>query len=160
MAWAKQASKSNSWSDGDFKYLNTVWVYSFSIGLILNGWFIDNKNPKNCLTFALFGTGFLNGIIYYFAKISYTQQNVYYGLSIVDGFVFSFAFPSIAVVLGNWFKKYQRGKVIALFSFSHICGAWLGELLVDKTTQRWDILSWIIDLTISTMVLVMVGIAS
>ncbi|XP_069048120.1 sugar phosphate exchanger 3 [Lepisosteus oculatus] len=113
--------------------LDTVFLFSYAVGLYISGVIGDRLNLRYVLSFGLCGsavTEFLFGTLTEWLHF----YNVYFycALWVLNGLLQSAVWPCVVAVMGNWFGKSGRGFVFGLWSACASVGNILGAFLASS----------------------------
>ncbi|KAM9772602.1 sugar phosphate exchanger 3 isoform X2 [Syngnathus typhle] len=116
--------------------LDSIFLFSYAVGLYLSGVIGDRVNLRYVLCFGLCGSATVN-----FAFGTLTEwlhiYNVYLycSLWVLNGLLQSTVWPCIVAVMGNWFGKTGRGFVFGLWSACASVGNILGAFLASSVLK-------------------------
>ncbi|KAK9075209.1 hypothetical protein SSX86_003530 [Deinandra increscens subsp. villosa] len=111
--------------------LDLAFLFVYSIGMFFSGHIGDRMNLRIFLTIGMIGTGLFTSLfgIGYWANI----HNFYYYLTVqmLAGLFQSTGWPSVVAVIGNWFKKSNRGLVMGVWNAHTSVGNISGSLIAS-----------------------------
>ncbi|KAF7658474.1 hypothetical protein LDENG_00012370 [Lucifuga dentata] len=116
--------------------LDTIFLFSYAVGLYLSGVIGDRVNLRYVLCFGLCGSaavGFLFGTVTEWLHIY--NVYLYCFLWVLNGLLQSAVWPCVVAVMGNWFGKSGRGFVFGLWSACASVGNILGAFLASSVLQ-------------------------
>ncbi|KAG8540285.1 hypothetical protein GDO81_019572 [Engystomops pustulosus] len=116
--------------------LDTIFLFSYAVGLFISGIIGDRLNMRYVLTFGMcssavtmFVFGTVTEWLHFYNKIFYCC------LWVVNGLLQSTGWPCVVAVMGNWFGKSGRGVVFGLWSACASVGNILGAFLASSVLQ-------------------------
>ncbi|CAB1412357.1 unnamed protein product [Pleuronectes platessa] len=116
--------------------LDSIFLFSYAVGLYLSGVIGDRVNLRYVLCFGLCGSaavGFVFGTLTEWLHIY--NVYLYCGLWILNGLLQSAVWPCVVAVMGNWFGKTGRGFVFGLWSACASVGNILGAFLASSVLK-------------------------
>ncbi|KAM8908454.1 sugar phosphate exchanger 3 isoform 1-T1 [Spinachia spinachia] len=116
--------------------LDSIFLFSYAVGLYLSGVVGDRFNLRYVLCFGLCGSAvveFMFGTLTEWLHIY--NVYVYCILWVVNGLLQSAVWPSVVAVMGNWFGKQGRGFVFGLWSACASVGNILGAFLASSVLK-------------------------
>ncbi|XP_037060192.1 sugar phosphate exchanger 3-like, partial [Peromyscus leucopus] len=116
--------------------LDTVFLFSYAVGLFISGIIGDRLNLRWVLSFGMCSSAF---VVFVFGTLTewlrFYNKWLYCGLWIVNGLLQSTGWPCVVAVMGNWFGKAGRGVVFGLWSACASVGNILGACLASSVLQ-------------------------
>lgn len=116
--------------------LDTVFLFSYAVGLFISGIIGDRLNLRWVLSFGMCSSAF---VVFVFGTLTewlhFYNKWFYCGLWIVNGLLQSTGWPCVVAVMGNWFGKAGRGVVFGLWSACASVGNILGAFLASSVLQ-------------------------
>uniref|UniRef100_A0A3B4XB26 Sugar phosphate exchanger 3 n=1 Tax=Seriola lalandi dorsalis TaxID=1841481 RepID=A0A3B4XB26_SERLL len=116
--------------------LDSIFLFSYAVGLYLSGVIGDRVNLRYVLCFGLCGSAaveFLFGTLTEWLHIY--NIYLYCGLWVLNGLLQSAVWPCVVAVMGNWFGKTGRGFVFGLWSACASVGNILGAFLASSVLK-------------------------
>ncbi|KAG7255811.1 hypothetical protein CRUP_012845, partial [Coryphaenoides rupestris] len=116
--------------------LDTIFLFSYAIGLYVSGVIGDRMNLRYVLCFGLCGSAtveFLFGTVTEWLHVY--NVYLYCGLWVLNGLLQSAVWPCVVAVMGNWFGKSGRGFVFGLWSACASVGNILGAFLASSVLK-------------------------
>lgn len=116
--------------------LDSIFLFSYAVGLYLSGVIGDRVNLRYVLCFGLCGSAaveFLFGTLTEWLKIY--NVYLYCVLWVLNGLLQSAVWPCVVAVMGNWFGKTGRGFVFGLWSACASVGNILGAFLASSVLK-------------------------
>uniref|UniRef100_A0A7N8X933 Sugar phosphate exchanger 3 n=1 Tax=Mastacembelus armatus TaxID=205130 RepID=A0A7N8X933_9TELE len=116
--------------------LDSIFLFSYAVGLYLSGVIGDRVNLRYVLCFGLCGSAaveFLFGTLTEWLHIY--NKYLYCGLWVLNGLLQSAVWPCVVAVMGNWFGKTGRGFVFGLWSACASVGNILGAFLASSVLK-------------------------
>ncbi|XP_075967531.1 sugar phosphate exchanger 3 [Anarhichas minor] len=116
--------------------LDSIFLFSYAVGLYLSGVIGDRVNLRYVLSFGLCGSAaveFVFGTLTEWLHIY--NIFLYCGLWVVNGLLQSAVWPCVVAVMGNWFGKQGRGFVFGLWSACASVGNILGAFLASSVLK-------------------------
>ncbi|XP_054480467.1 sugar phosphate exchanger 3 [Anoplopoma fimbria] len=116
--------------------LDSIFLFSYAVGLYLSGVIGDRVNLRYVLCFGLCGSAaveFVFGTLTEWLHIY--NIYLYCGLWVVNGLLQSAVWPCVVAVMGNWFGKTGRGFVFGLWSACASVGNILGAFLASSVLK-------------------------
>uniref|UniRef100_A0A3B4DF66 Sugar phosphate exchanger 3 n=1 Tax=Pygocentrus nattereri TaxID=42514 RepID=A0A3B4DF66_PYGNA len=116
--------------------LDTIFLFSYAVGLYISGVIGDRLNLRYVLSAGLCGSAvveFLFGTLTEWLHF----YNVYFycSLWVLNGLLQSAVWPCVVAVMGNWFGKSGRGFVFGLWSACASVGNILGAFLASSVLK-------------------------
>lgn len=116
--------------------LDTIFLFSYAVGLYISGVIGDRLNLRYVLSFGLCGSAvveFVFGTVTEWLHL----YNVYFYcvLWVCNGLLQSAVWPCVVSVMGNWFGKSGRGFVFGLWSACASVGNILGAFLASSVLK-------------------------
>ncbi|XP_031438934.1 sugar phosphate exchanger 3 [Clupea harengus] len=116
--------------------LDTIFLFSYAVGLYISGVIGDRLNLRYVLSFGLCGSAVVEFV---FGTVTEWMAfyNVYFycGLWVLNGLLQSAVWPCVVTVMGNWFGKSGRGFVFGLWSACASVGNILGAFLASSVLK-------------------------
>ncbi|XP_035306776.1 sugar phosphate exchanger 3 isoform X5 [Cricetulus griseus] len=116
--------------------LDTVFLFSYAVGLFISGIIGDRLNLRWVLSFGMCSSAF---VVFVFGTLTewlhFYSKWLYCGLWIGNGLLQSTGWPCVVAVMGNWFGKAGRGVVFGLWSACASVGNILGACLASSVLQ-------------------------
>ncbi|XP_031237473.1 sugar phosphate exchanger 3 [Mastomys coucha] len=116
--------------------LDTVFLFSYAVGLFISGIIGDRLNLRWVLSFGMCSSAF---VVFVFGTLTewlhFYNKWFYCSLWIVNGLLQSTGWPCVVAVMGNWFGKAGRGVVFGLWSACASVGNILGACLASSVLQ-------------------------
>ncbi|XP_036038034.1 sugar phosphate exchanger 3 [Onychomys torridus] len=116
--------------------LDTVFLFSYAVGLFISGIIGDRLNLRWVLSFGMCSSAF---VVFVFGTLTewlhFYSKWFYCGLWVVNGLLQSTGWPCVVAVMGNWFGKAGRGVVFGLWSACASVGNILGACLASSVLQ-------------------------
>ncbi|XP_074554866.1 sugar phosphate exchanger 3 [Halichoeres trimaculatus] len=116
--------------------LDSLFLFSYAVGLYLSGIIGDRVNLRYVLCFGLCGSAtveFMFGTLTEWLKIY--NIYLYCALWVLNGLLQSAVWPCVVAVMGNWFGKTGRGFVFGLWSACASVGNILGAFLASSVLK-------------------------
>ncbi|XP_076007733.1 sugar phosphate exchanger 3 [Genypterus blacodes] len=116
--------------------LDSIFLFSYAVGLYLSGVIGDRVNLRYVLSFGLCGSAvmeFLFGTLTEWLQIY--NIYLYCFLWILNGLLQSAVWPCVVAVMGNWFGKSGRGFIFGLWSACASVGNILGAFLASSVLK-------------------------
>ncbi|XP_034019660.1 sugar phosphate exchanger 3 [Thalassophryne amazonica] len=116
--------------------LDSIFLFSYAVGLYLSGIIGDRVNLRYVLCFGLCGSAvveFLFGTVTEW--LHFYNIYLYCGLWVLNGLLQSAVWPCVVAVMGNWFSKSGRGFVFGLWSACASVGNILGAFLASSVLK-------------------------
>uniref|UniRef100_A0A671VFT1 Sugar phosphate exchanger 3 n=1 Tax=Sparus aurata TaxID=8175 RepID=A0A671VFT1_SPAAU len=116
--------------------LDSIFLFSYAVGLYLSGVIGDRVNLRYVLCFGLCGSAaveFVFGTLTEWLHIY--NIYLYCGLWVLNGLLQSAVWPCVVAVMGNWFGKTGRGFVFGLWSACASVGNILGAFLASSVLK-------------------------
>uniref|UniRef100_A0A8C0VZ22 Major facilitator superfamily (MFS) profile domain-containing protein n=1 Tax=Castor canadensis TaxID=51338 RepID=A0A8C0VZ22_CASCN len=116
--------------------LDTIFLFSYAVGLFVSGIIGDRLNLRWVLSFGMCSSAF---VVFVFGTLTewlhFYNKWFYCCLWIVNGLLQSTGWPCVVAVMGNWFGKAGRGVVFGLWSACASVGNILGACLASSVLQ-------------------------
>uniref|UniRef100_A0A8C6W3W1 Sugar phosphate exchanger 3 n=1 Tax=Nannospalax galili TaxID=1026970 RepID=A0A8C6W3W1_NANGA len=116
--------------------LDTVFLFSYAMGLFISGIIGDRLNLRWVLSFGMCSSAL---VVFVFGTLTewlhFYNKWLYCCLWIVNGLLQSTGWPCVVAVMGNWFGKAGRGVVFGLWSACASVGNILGACLASSVLQ-------------------------
>ncbi|XP_024901687.1 sugar phosphate exchanger 3 isoform X4 [Pteropus alecto] len=116
--------------------LDTVFLFSYAVGLFISGIIGDRLNLRWVLSFGMCSSAL---VVFVFGTVTewlhFYNKWLYCCLWIVNGLLQSTGWPCVVAVMGNWFGKAGRGVVFGLWSACASVGNILGACLASSVLQ-------------------------
>ncbi|KAM8974428.1 sugar phosphate exchanger 3 [Pelodytes ibericus] len=116
--------------------LDTIFLFSYAVGLFISGIIGDRLNMRLVLTFGMcssaitmFVFGTLTEWLHFYNKAFYCV------VWIINGLLQSTGWPCVVAVMGNWFGKSGRGFIFGLWSACASVGNILGAFLASSVLK-------------------------
>ncbi|XP_008582976.1 PREDICTED: sugar phosphate exchanger 3 isoform X2 [Galeopterus variegatus] len=116
--------------------LDTIFLFSYAVGLFISGIIGDRLNLRWVLSFGMCSSAL---VVFVFGTVTewlhFYNKWLYCCLWIVNGLLQSTGWPCVVAVMGNWFGKAGRGVVFGLWSACASVGNILGACLASSVLQ-------------------------
>ncbi|KAM5189819.1 sugar phosphate exchanger 3 isoform 1-T1 [Callospermophilus lateralis] len=116
--------------------LDTIFLFSYAVGLFISGIVGDRLNLRWVLSFGMCSSAL---VVFVFGTLTewlhFYNRWLYCCLWIVNGLLQSTGWPCVVAVMGNWFGKNGRGVVFGLWSACASVGNILGACLASSVLQ-------------------------
>ncbi|XP_008525013.1 sugar phosphate exchanger 3 isoform X2 [Equus asinus] len=116
--------------------LDTIFLFSYAVGLFISGIVGDRLNLRWVLSFGMCSSAL---VVFVFGTLTewlhFYSMGLYCCLWIVNGLLQSTGWPCVVAVMGNWFGKAGRGVVFGLWSACASVGNILGACLASSVLQ-------------------------
>ncbi|XP_068134360.1 sugar phosphate exchanger 3 [Hyperolius riggenbachi] len=116
--------------------LDTIFLFSYAVGLFISGIIGDRLNMRYVLTFGMcssavtmFVFGTVTEWLHFYNKLFYCF------VWVLNGLLQSTGWPCVVAVMGNWFGKSGRGLVFGLWSACASVGNILGAFLASSVLK-------------------------
>ncbi|TWW64562.1 sugar phosphate exchanger 3 [Takifugu flavidus] len=116
--------------------LDSIFLFSYAVGLYLSGVIGDRVNLRYVLCFGLCGSAtveFVFGTVTEWLHLY--NIYLYCSLWVLNGLLQSAVWPCVVAVMGNWFGKSGRGFVFGLWSACAPVGNILGAFLASSVLK-------------------------
>ncbi|XP_063073592.1 sugar phosphate exchanger 3 [Engraulis encrasicolus] len=116
--------------------LDTIFLFSYAVGLYISGIVGDRLNLRYVLTFGLCGSAiveFVFGTVTEWLKLY--NVYLYCGLWVCNGLLQSTVWPCVVAVMGNWFGHSGSGFIFGLWSACASVGNILGAFLASSVLK-------------------------
>ncbi|XP_060052671.1 sugar phosphate exchanger 3 isoform X2 [Erinaceus europaeus] len=116
--------------------LDTIFLFSYAVGLFISGIVGDRLNLRWVLSFGMCSSAvvvFVFGTLTEWLRLYSTA--LYCCLWIANGLLQSTGWPCVVAVMGNWFGKAGRGVIFGLWSACASVGNILGACLASSVLQ-------------------------
>ena len=97
-----------------FGLMDSCFMFSYSMGLILMGFFADKVDKKKLLISGMFLSSFIMSIFSFASVLNINDKFFYLLLMCLNGIVQSVGWPITVSIIGNWFSEEQRGRIFGL----------------------------------------------
>ncbi|XP_032828386.1 sugar phosphate exchanger 3 [Petromyzon marinus] len=112
--------------------LDTIFLFSYAVGLYISGYLGDRFNLRLVLTLGMCSSAI---VVLVFGSVTewlgFYSMPFYAVMWAVNGLLQSTGWPCVVAIMGNWFGKDSRGLVFGLWSACASVGNILGALLVS-----------------------------
>ncbi|KAJ8381997.1 hypothetical protein SKAU_G00027750 [Synaphobranchus kaupii] len=116
--------------------LDTVFLFSYAIGLYVSGVIGDRLNLRYVLSFGLCGSAIVEFVFGTLTEWLHIYNIYFYcSLWVLNGLLQSAVWPCVVTVMGNWFGKSGRGFVFGLWSACASVGNILGAFLASSVLK-------------------------
>ncbi|KAL0962748.1 hypothetical protein UPYG_G00344850 [Umbra pygmaea] len=116
--------------------LDTIFLFSYAIGLYVSGVVGDRMNLRYVLTFGLCGSAIVEFVFGTLTEwLQFYNIYLYCGLWVLNGLLQSAVWPCVVAVMGNWFGKSGRGFVFGIWSACASVGNILGAFLASSVLK-------------------------
>lgn len=116
--------------------LDTIFLFSYAVGLFISGIVGDRLNLRWVLSFGMCSSAL---VVFVFGTLTewlhFYSRVLYCCLWIANGLLQSTGWPCVVAVMGNWFGKAGRGVVFGLWSACASVGNILGAFLASSVLQ-------------------------
>ncbi|KAM4615441.1 sugar phosphate exchanger 3 [Polymixia lowei] len=116
--------------------LDTIFLFSYAVGLYVSGVIGDRLNLRYVLCFGLCGSA---AVEFAFGTLTewmhFYNVYLYCGLWVLNGLLQSAVWPCVVAVMGNWFGKSGRGFIFGLWSACASVGNILGAFLASSVLK-------------------------
>ncbi|XP_068828892.1 sugar phosphate exchanger 3 isoform X4 [Capricornis sumatraensis] len=116
--------------------LDTIFLFSYAVGLFISGIVGDRLNLRWVLSFGMCSSAL---VVFVFGTLTewlhFYNKGLYCSLWILNGLLQSTGWPCVVAVMGNWFGKAGRGVVFGLWSACASVGNILGACLASSVLQ-------------------------
>ncbi|KAM6203036.1 sugar phosphate exchanger 3 [Rhynchocyon petersi] len=116
--------------------LDTIFLFSYAVGLFISGIVGDRLNLRWVLSFGMCSSAL---VVFVFGTITewlhFYNKWFYCSLWIINGLLQSTGWPCVVAVMGNWFGKAGRGVIFGLWSACASVGNILGACLASSVLQ-------------------------
>ncbi|KAM4873877.1 sugar phosphate exchanger 3 [Thomomys bottae] len=116
--------------------LDTIFLFSYAVGLFISGIIGDRLNLRWVLSFGMCSSAL---VVFLFGTLTewlhFYNRWFYCCLWIVNGLLQSTGWPCVVAVMGNWFGKAGRGVIFGLWSACASVGNILGACLASSVLQ-------------------------
>ena len=120
--------------------LFAAFLWSYALGLFINGFLADRFGGKRSLQVAAIGTMAVNPIFgLLLGKISFPWLAVIWAS---NGYIQSFAAPGMVKINAAWFKREERGRFTAIFGVLIQGGRSLAYWLIPASMLGLSIFVW------------------
>uniref|UniRef100_A0A673HC12 Sugar phosphate exchanger 3 n=1 Tax=Sinocyclocheilus rhinocerous TaxID=307959 RepID=A0A673HC12_9TELE len=116
--------------------LDSIFLFSYAMGLYISGVIGDRFNLRYVLTFGLCGsavTEFVFGTLTEW--LHFYNMYFYCILWVINGLLQSTVWPCVVAIMGNWFGKSGRGFIFGLWSACASVGNILGAFLASSVLK-------------------------
>ncbi|KAM9407375.1 sugar phosphate exchanger 3-like isoform 1-T2 [Salvelinus alpinus] len=116
--------------------LDTIFLFSYAVGLYMSGVIGDRMNLRYVLCFGLCGSAIVEFVFGTLTEwLQFYNIYLYCGLWVLNGLLQSAVWPCVVAVMGNWFGKSGRGFVFGLWSACASVGNILGAFLASSVLK-------------------------
>ncbi|XP_023666162.1 sugar phosphate exchanger 3 isoform X1 [Paramormyrops kingsleyae] len=116
--------------------LDTIFLFSYAVGLYVSGVIGDRFNLRYVLSFGLCGSALVEFLFGTLTEwIHFYNVPFYCVLWVLNGLLQSSVWPCVVAVMGNWFGKSGRGFVFGLWSACASVGNILGAFLASSVLK-------------------------
>ncbi|XP_034145922.1 sugar phosphate exchanger 3 isoform X4 [Esox lucius] len=116
--------------------LDTIFLFSYAVGLYVSGVIGDRMNLRYVLTFGLCGSAIVEFVFGTLTEwLQFYNIYLYCSLWVLNGLMQSAVWPCVVAVMGNWFGKSGRGFVFGLWSACASVGNILGAFLASSVLK-------------------------
>ncbi|XP_062373987.1 sugar phosphate exchanger 3 [Sardina pilchardus] len=116
--------------------LDTIFLFSYAVGLYISGVVGDRLNLRYVLTFGLCGSAVVEFVFGTVTEwLAFYNVYFYCGLWVCNGLLQSAVWPCVVAVMGNWFGKSGRGFIFGLWSACASVGNILGAFLASSVLK-------------------------
>ncbi|XP_069012993.1 sugar phosphate exchanger 3 isoform X3 [Embiotoca jacksoni] len=116
--------------------LDSIFLFSYAVGLYLSGVIGDRVNLRYVLCFGLCGSAVVEFVFGTLTEWLHIYNiYLYCGLWVLNGLLQSAVWPCVVAVMGNWFGKAGRGFVFGLWSACASVGNILGAFLASSVLK-------------------------
>ncbi|XP_053321267.1 sugar phosphate exchanger 3 [Spea bombifrons] len=116
--------------------LDTIFLFSYAVGLFISGIVGDRLNMRLVLTFGMCSsavTMFIFGTVTEW--LHFYNKFFYCSVWVINGLLQSTGWPCVVAVMGNWFGKSGRGFIFGLWSACASVGNILGAFLASSVLK-------------------------
>ncbi|KAJ3612063.1 hypothetical protein NHX12_020340 [Muraenolepis orangiensis] len=116
--------------------LDTIFLFSYAIGLYISGVIGDRMNLRYVLCFGLCGSATVEFVFGTLTEwLHLYNVYLYCGLWVLNGLLQSAVWPAVVAIMANWFGKSGRGFVFGLWSACASVGNILGAFLASSVLK-------------------------
>ncbi|XP_008314101.1 sugar phosphate exchanger 3 [Cynoglossus semilaevis] len=116
--------------------LDSIFLFSYAVGLYLSGVIGDRVNLRYMLCFGLCGSAVVEFVFGTLTEWLHIYNiYLYCGLWVLNGLLQSTVWPCVVTVMANWFGKSGRGFVFGLWSACASVGNILGAFLASSVLK-------------------------
>ncbi|KAJ8392204.1 hypothetical protein AAFF_G00077720 [Aldrovandia affinis] len=116
--------------------LDSIFLFSYAIGLYASGVMGDRLNLRYVLCFGLCGSAVVEFVFGTLTEwLHFYNIYFYCSLWVLNGLLQSAVWPCVVAVMGNWFGKSGRGFVFGLWSACASVGNILGAFLASSVLK-------------------------
>ncbi|XP_077399681.1 sugar phosphate exchanger 3 [Vanacampus margaritifer] len=116
--------------------LDSIFLFSYAVGLYLSGVIGDRVNLRYVLCFGLCGSAVVDFVFGTLTEwLHIYNVYVYCSLWVLNGLLQSTVWPCVVAVMANWFGKTGRGFVFGLWSACASVGNILGAFLASSVLK-------------------------
>ncbi|XP_006861312.1 PREDICTED: sugar phosphate exchanger 3 [Chrysochloris asiatica] len=116
--------------------LDTIFLFSYAVGLFISGIIADRLNLRYVLSFGMCSSAL---VVFVFGTVTewlhFYNKWFYCFLWTINGLLQSTGWPCVVAVMGNWFGKAGRGVIFGLWSACASVGNILGAVLASSVLQ-------------------------
>ena len=121
---------SEVFSNKYFGLLDSCFMLSYSIGLVLMGFMADTINKKKLLILGMELSGIIMGLFALLLHLEVKLPGLYMFLICMNGIVQSVGWPITVSILEEWFSESRRAKVFGIWCSNSNVGNIMGSLLI------------------------------
>ena len=111
--------------------LDTIFLFSYAIGLYLSGMIGDRVNLRFVLSFGMCMSSVAFFCFGFVSEISSVYNKYYYAVFyLLNGLLQSTGWPTTVAIMGNWFSKTSGGLVFGFWSANASVGNIIGSVMV------------------------------
>ena len=111
--------------------LDTIFLFSYAIGLYLSGMIGDRVNLRLVLSFGMCMSSIVFFCFGYVSEVFGVYNKYYYGtFFMLNGLLQSTGWPTTVAIMGNWFSKSTGGLVFGFWSANASVGNIIGSVMV------------------------------
>ncbi|KAI1888479.1 hypothetical protein AGOR_G00185570 [Albula goreensis] len=116
--------------------LDTIFLFSYAVGLYVSGVIGDRLNLRYVLSFGLCGSAVVEFVFGTLTEWLHLYNiYLYCSLWVLNGLLQSAVWPCVVAVMGNWFGKSGRGFIFGLWSACASVGNILGAFLASSVLK-------------------------
>ena len=113
--------------------LDTIFLFSYAIGLYLSGMIGDRVNLRLVLSFGMCMSSIVFFCFGFVSEIFGVYNKYYYGIFyMLNGLLQSTGWPTTVAIMGNWFSKSTGGLVFGFWSANASVGNIIGSVMVSS----------------------------
>ena len=136
-----------------FGLLDSCFMFSYSLGLIVLGFIADKINKKKLLVLGMVLSGLIMGLFSFFMYLKFKIPYLYLILICLNGIVQSVGWPINVSILEAWFSENERGKVFGIWCSNSNVGNIMGSLLIISFLN----ISWNLSLIMPAIFIILTG---